>query len=288
MGRDSYTGAVANLRRRLIIGASIACGGMVAVLALGWALLATLRRCVQAFEAHFAAIDRGDLAAGIPTPPVREFRRMASMLRAIRAHLVFKGWESAELERKAGRTRRETVDRMAVTIEQEAGSAVERVANRTGAMARDADAMAASADRVRDSAEHVATAADQALRNAQFVASASEQLAASIRTVSAQVGHASEVSHDGAAKGAAARATIRSLSEAAGRIGAVISLIADIAGRTNLLALNATIEAARAGEAGRGFAVVAGEVKSLAAQTARATGEIRSRSRTCAARPRRR
>lgn len=37
---------------------------------------------------------------------------------------------------------------------------------------------------------------------------------------------------------------------------------------------NATIEAARAGEAGRGFAVVAQEVKELAAQTAKATGEI--------------
>jgi methyl-accepting chemotaxis protein len=30
----------------------------------------------------------------------------------------------------------------------------------------------------------------------------------------------------------------------------------------------------RAGDAGKGFAVVAGEVKSLAAQTAKATGEI--------------
>jgi hypothetical protein len=40
------------------------------------------------------------------------------------------------------------------------------------------------------------------------------------------------------------------------------------------LALNATIEAARAGDAGKGFAVVAGEVKALAAQTAKATAEI--------------
>ena len=64
------------------------------------------------------------------------------------------------------------------------------------------------------------------------------------------------------------------LAKAAQKIGDVIKLIQNVAGQTNLLALNATIEAARAGEAGRGFAVVASEVKSLAVQTAKATGEI--------------
>ncbi|MDD3312963.1 methyl-accepting chemotaxis protein [Pseudodesulfovibrio sp.] len=67
---------------------------------------------------------------------------------------------------------------------------------------------------------------------------------------------------------------IRKLGGEVEAIGAIMTVITDIADQTNLLALNAAIEAARAGDAGRGFAVVADEVRKLAEKTMAATQEV--------------
>ncbi len=120
----------------------------------------------------------------------------------------------------------------------------------------------------------VALISEEASSHVEAVAVAAEQVSTGIRDIAERVSHSATQAKETVREVAETDQDIQSLLEAAQHIGEVVSLITAIANQTNLLALNATIEAARAGDAGKGFAVVAGEVKTLANQTARATGEI--------------
>jgi methyl-accepting chemotaxis protein len=130
--------------------------------------------------------------------------------------------------------------------------------------AEQTSAQARSADR---SAQQVSTAVTD-------MTAATEQLAASIREIARQTSDAAATTSRAADSAAETATAMDALSEAGREVGDIVQLITSIAEQTNLLALNATIEAARAGSAGKGFAVVATEVKELAQETAKATGDI--------------
>jgi methyl-accepting chemotaxis protein len=68
------------------------------------------------------------------------------------------------------------------------------------------------------------------------------------------------------------RNTVHAMKEVAEKI----SIIEEIARKTDLLALNAAVEAARAGEKGAGFAVVADEVRQLAQSSQKTAREVRT------------
>ncbi|GGF60687.1 methyl-accepting chemotaxis protein [Terasakiella brassicae] len=133
-------------------------------------------------------------------------------------------------------------------------------------------------------------------RNAQGMASATEEMSVSVDTIARQASEtftlAQEVKElalsgekqagqaddamtkvESAMRDVAERSS--SLSESSHDIGQVVDLISEIAFQTNLLALNAATEAARAGEAGTGFGVVASEIRNLAERTRLATKDIR-------------
>jgi len=111
----------------------------------------------------------------------------------------------------------------------------------------------------------------------QSVVNAATKLATSSVEISRQVGAAAAATSQTTQTANAVISVLNEMTVAVRDIGTISTMINDIAAQTNLLALNATIEAARAGDAGKGFAVVAGEVKNLANQTVRATGEIENR-----------
>jgi methyl-accepting chemotaxis protein len=182
--------------------------------------------------------------------------------------------EQTETEARQVEQRKADMKRLAHQFEQAVGEIVETVSSASSELESSAGTLTTTASRARDLSTEVASASEEASANVQAVASATEELSSSVTEIARQVQESARIANDAVVQAGKTNERVSELSKAAARIGDVVELISTIAGQTNLLALNATIEAARAGDAGRGFAVVASEVKALAEQTAKATGEI--------------
>jgi methyl-accepting chemotaxis protein len=182
-----------------------------------------------------------------------------------------------EQERDALRDREERramIDAQTASFRARVETVLKTVSGSAMAMKEAARTLLATSDHSLERTEGAVHDSNAASLNVETAATAASELSASIQEISRRLLRANEIVHGATEDATATNEDIAALAHAAQRIGDVVRLIQDIAGQTNLLALNATIEAARDGEAGRGFAVVASEVKSLAVQTAKATGEI--------------
>lgn len=179
-------------------------------------------------------------------------------------------------EHDAAASRRAQMLQVADAFEAAVLGVVDQVGGASARMERAAAEMSGLAGATGRGAAEVAGTSAQASQNAQDVAQAVAALSHSIGEIADSVSRQADLGQAAAANSAQGDEAIRQLSDRSADVGAITGTVGTIAAHTNRLALNATIEAARAGAAGRSFAVVAGEVKSLAAQAADATGQIRT------------
>jgi methyl-accepting chemotaxis protein len=260
---------------------SIVAGAAAIGLALLLILLVVTRSVIQPLRAmtdRMTKLAAKDFTVELPglgrRDEIGEMARAVEVFRTSGLEVERMRAEQAARESRAAQERRTGMHKLAEGFEAVVGNIVDSVSSASTNLEATAGTLARTAETTQQLTGTVAAASEETSANVHSAAEAAGHMSSSVDHISRHVQESSSIADQAVEQAQKTDARIVKLSAAANRIGDVVKLINDVAEQTNLLALNATIEAARAGEAGKGFAVVAHEVKALATQTAKATGEI--------------
>lgn len=197
------------------------------------------------------------------------FKENADQMEALQA-------DQDKQKKRVERERREMLNKLADNFQESVGMVAQGVSTVADRLQASSQLVGTNLSQSQTKSTHVADMCTTTIQQMNIVASAAEELTASIGEISSRIGQANQMTSNAVKQVEKSNVAATTLTVATDQIKNIVQFINEIAEQTNLLALNATIEAARAGDAGKGFAVVASEVKNLASQTAKATEEIAS------------
>jgi methyl-accepting chemotaxis protein len=153
---------------------------------------------------------------------------------------------------------------------QQLSTAFEQIKQTVNALAEDADVLSKTAQHMKQSSQVLSDGANQQAElselNQQTLTKLSEDSdtnAADVDQIRQLASHSKTVVEQSSESMQATILAMKQINTSYEDIYHTVSVITDIANKTNLLALNAAIEAARAGDQGRGFSIVADEVRKL-------------------------
>ena len=252
--------------------AAVVGAGLIAWLYVGRSIIGRLTLLSGAMR----RIAEGEANVPVPAGSHDEIAGMAKALLVFRQAIeeVTAARQSNSRRAEQSELRRRAIETETQNFEREVNEIARALDDASKTMDNCANIMTEAARHNQTQAGATATASEQATTSVNNVAMAAEEIAQSVEQISSQARASAGIARQATDEAKAVISTVEQLVATVGQINNVSNLIRDVAGQTNLLALNATIEAARAGVAGRGFAVVAQEVKTLAAQTENATGNI--------------